>query len=119
MAKIGQRRKTSGNDRYTGSRHVFREIPTMKFKNILPFALTLALLLGAGLASAQTSTPPAGEYIYEGGSGALRVKADGRFDITTLGLDAKGAPSAPTPIPAHSTAPSCAARPRLPTAAAW
>jgi len=60
----------------------------MKFKNILPFALTLALLLGAGLASAQTSTPPAGEYIYEGGSGALRVKADGRFDITTIGANA-------------------------------
>ena len=60
----------------------------MKIKHFLPFALPLALLLGTGMASAQASTPPAGEYIYQGGSGALRVKADGRFDITTIGANA-------------------------------
>jgi hypothetical protein len=32
--------------------------------------------------------PPAGEYIFERGSGALRVKADGHFDITTIGANA-------------------------------
>lgn len=63
----------------------------MKFQHILPLALPFALLLGASLATAQTAptaTPPAGEYIYQGGSGALRVKSDGRFDITTIGANA-------------------------------
>lgn len=62
---------------------------TMKLKkSALHFVLPIALLLCAGLAGAQTATPPAGEYIYEGGSGALRVKPDGRFDITTIGANA-------------------------------
>jgi hypothetical protein len=56
----------------------------MKLKSILPFAL----LAGAGLAAAQTATPPAGDYIYERGSGSLRVKPDGHFDITTIGANA-------------------------------
>jgi hypothetical protein len=56
----------------------------MKLERILP----LALLACAGLAAAQTATPPAGDYIYEGGSGSLRVRSDGHFDITTIGANA-------------------------------
>ncbi|MFM9923453.1 hypothetical protein VLK31_10725 [Variovorax sp. H27-G14] len=48
----------------------------------------MAFLLGTGLCAAQTATPPAGDYIYERGSGQLRVKADGHFDITTIGPNA-------------------------------
>lgn len=50
--------------------------------------LAVALLLAATFASAQTATPPAGEYIYEGGAGTLTVKAGGRFDIGTVGANA-------------------------------
>ncbi|WP_418120206.1 hypothetical protein [Variovorax sp. 350MFTsu5.1] len=51
--------------------------------------LPLALLLGCGLAAAQNgATPPAGDYIYEGGSGSLRIKPNGHFDITTIGANA-------------------------------
>ncbi|SEJ68250.1 MULTISPECIES: hypothetical protein [unclassified Variovorax] len=64
----------------------------MSFKRILPlapsFALALSLALGASIAAAQSATPPAGDYIYERGSGQLRVKADGHFDITTIGANA-------------------------------
>ncbi|SEK52496.1 hypothetical protein SAMN05518845_101648 [Variovorax sp. YR750] len=56
----------------------------MKLARILP----LVLLLGAGLAAAEPATPPAGDYIYEGGSGSLRVKPNGHFDITTIGANA-------------------------------
>lgn len=56
----------------------------MRLQRILPFVL----LFGAGIASAQLATPPAGEYIYEGGGGSLRVKPDGHFDITTIGSNA-------------------------------
>jgi hypothetical protein len=55
-----------------------------KLRHVL---LSLALLGCSALAAAQT-TPPAGEYIYQGGSGQLRVKADGHFDITTIGANA-------------------------------
>lgn len=54
----------------------------------LPFALPFAVLLATGAAGAQTANPPAGDYIFERGSGALRVKADGHFDITTIGANA-------------------------------
>lgn len=51
--------------------------------------LPLALLLGTGVAAAQASgNPPAGDYIYEGGSGSLHIKPGGRFDITTIGTNA-------------------------------
>ncbi|RYF34458.1 MAG: hypothetical protein EOO26_04490 [Comamonadaceae bacterium] len=50
--------------------------------------VAMALLLAATAASAQTATPPAGEYIYEGGAGTLTVKAGGRFDISTVGANA-------------------------------
>ncbi|WP_395315854.1 hypothetical protein [Variovorax sp. UC74_104] len=50
--------------------------------------LSLALLLCTGLAAAETATPQAGDYIYEGGSGSLRVQASGHFDITTIGANA-------------------------------
>lgn len=56
----------------------------MKFKRILP----LALLAAVGLASAQAANPPAGDYIFERGSGALHVKPNGHFDITTIGANA-------------------------------
>ncbi len=56
----------------------------MKLKNTLPFAW----LLCAGMACAQTANPPAGDYIFERGSGALRVKPDGHFDISTIGANA-------------------------------
>ena len=54
----------------------------------LAVALPLAVLLATGAAGAQTGNPPAGDYIFERGSGALRVKADGHFDITTIGANA-------------------------------
>lgn len=48
----------------------------------------LWVLSGAATASAQLSNPPAGEYIYEGGAGSLKVKPNGHFDITTVGANA-------------------------------
>jgi hypothetical protein len=60
----------------------------MKSQRILPFVPMFLLLFGAGIASAQLATPPAGDYIYEGGAGSLRVKPNGHFDITTVGSNA-------------------------------
>jgi hypothetical protein len=57
----------------------------MKSQRILPFVPMFLLLFGAGIASAQLATPPAGDYIYEGGTGSLRVKPNGHFDISTIG----------------------------------
>ena len=60
----------------------------MKAARHLPSVVVL--LLAASLAGAQPapSSPPAGEYIYEGGNGALRIKPGGHFDITTIGANA-------------------------------
>lgn len=55
---------------------------------LLAFFAFFAFFAASGTAGAQTATPAAGEYIYEGGSGQLRVKADGHFDITTIGANA-------------------------------
>lgn len=61
----------------------------MKLHRVLPLVSTfLLLLLGAGVACAQLATPPAGDYIYEGGGGSLQVKPNGRFNITTVGSNA-------------------------------
>lgn len=51
-------------------------------------ALAATLLACAGQAGAQTATPAAGEYIYEGGAGTLTVKAGGRFTLNTVGANA-------------------------------
>lgn len=59
----------------------------MKFRRIRPLA-PLLLLLATGLAGAQTATPPAGDYIFQYGSGALHVKPNGHFDIATIGANA-------------------------------
>jgi hypothetical protein len=59
----------------------------MKFlQRILP--LVPMVLLLSGIASAQPANPTAGEYIYEGGAGFLRVKPNGHFDISTTGSNA-------------------------------
>lgn len=51
--------------------------------------LPLALWFFAGLAAAQQgANPPAGQYIFERGSGQLNVKANGKFDINTIGANA-------------------------------
>lgn len=60
----------------------------MKLHRLQPLVPTFALALGAALASAQPATPPAGDYIYEGGGGSLRVKPNGHFDISTVGANA-------------------------------
>ena len=60
----------------------------MKSQRIRSFVTTFLLLSGAGIASAQFATPPAGEYIYEGGAGSLHVKPNGYFDISTIGSNA-------------------------------
>lgn len=56
----------------------------------LPFArlLPVLVLAAAGLARAEFASPPPGEYIYQGGNGALRIKPNGHFDITTIGANA-------------------------------
>jgi hypothetical protein len=46
------------------------------------------LCLCAGLAAVQGANPPAGEYIFERGNGLLHVKADGAFEISTVGANA-------------------------------
>jgi hypothetical protein len=51
-------------------------------------ALAALAFLSAGLACAQqTTTPPPGEYIYEGGNGTLTVKSGNRFGIETVGAN--------------------------------
>jgi len=61
----------------------------MKLHRALPLVPTFLLLLfGTSLASAQLATPPAGDYIYEGGGGSLQVKPNGHFNITTVGSNA-------------------------------
>ena len=60
----------------------------MKLHRVLPLVPIFLLAFGASLASAQTATPPAGDYIYEGGAGSLRIKPNGHFDISTIGANA-------------------------------
>jgi hypothetical protein len=60
-----------------------------RYLRLLAAALALpCALLGPAAASAQAGNPAAGEYIFERGSGQLRIKADGHFDITTIGANA-------------------------------
>ncbi|MDP9898897.1 hypothetical protein [Variovorax ginsengisoli] len=52
------------------------------------FLISLSLCLCAGIVAAQGQNPPAGEYIFERGSGVLNVKPNGTFDISTIGPNA-------------------------------
>ncbi|WP_431113076.1 hypothetical protein [Variovorax paradoxus] len=60
----------------------------MTLHRLLPFVIMLLPLLSTGPANAQPANPPAGDYIYEGGAGSLRIKSDGHFDISTIGANA-------------------------------
>lgn len=59
--------------------------PLMSPKHFL-FASVVCLY--ASFSAAQGANPPAGEYIFERGSGLLRVKPGGAFDISTVGANA-------------------------------
>ena len=52
------------------------------------FLFSFAMWLCTGIAAAQNTNPPSGEYVFERGSGTLHVKPDGAFDLNTIGANA-------------------------------
>lgn len=59
--------------------------PAMQLKHLIT---VFWLGISAGFAAAQGVNPPAGEYIFERGSGSLHVKPGGAFDLNTIGANA-------------------------------
>lgn len=59
----------------------------MKPATHLPALLAAILASHIGLASAQISTPSPGTYVRQGGGGDLVVRADGKFNIQTVGAN--------------------------------
>jgi hypothetical protein len=51
------------------------------------FLFASVVCLYASLSAAQGANPPAGEYIFERGSGLLNVRPGGAFDISTVGAN--------------------------------